>query len=94
MTSSTLDTAYGYHRSRQSPDDPRGQHGQRARMVRLTVFAIFAVYFSNHFFHSDNEVSNLLSTMAVFAVGFVMRPLAVCSSDSSPTAAAASSSWC
>ncbi|NKZ74459.1 MFS transporter [Rhodococcus hoagii] len=40
-----------------------------------TVFAIFAVYFSNQFFHSDNEVSNLLSTMAVFAVGFVMRPL-------------------
>lgn len=40
-----------------------------------TVFAIFAVYFSNKFFHSANEVSNLLSTMAVFAVGFVMRPL-------------------
>lgn len=40
-----------------------------------TVFAIFAVYFSNQFFHSTNEVSNLLSTMAVFAVGFVMRPI-------------------
>ncbi|MDH6677098.1 MHS family alpha-ketoglutarate permease-like MFS transporter [Rhodococcus sp. LBL1] len=40
-----------------------------------TVFAIFAVYFSNKFFHSANDVSNLLSTMAVFAVGFVMRPL-------------------
>ncbi|MFE4498503.1 MFS transporter [Rhodococcus sp. NPDC056743] len=39
------------------------------------VFAIFAVYFSNQFFHSENQVSNLLSTMAVFAVGFVMRPL-------------------
>lgn len=40
-----------------------------------TVFAIFAVYFSNQFFNSESEVSNLLSTMAVFAVGFVMRPL-------------------
>lgn len=40
-----------------------------------TVFAIFAVYFSNQFFHSANDVSNLLSTMAVFAVGFVMRPI-------------------
>ncbi|NLU64233.1 MFS transporter [Rhodococcus sp. HNM0563] len=40
-----------------------------------TVFAIFAVYFSNQFFHSANEVSNLLSTMAVFAAGFVMRPI-------------------
>lgn len=40
-----------------------------------TVFAIFAVYFSNQFFHAASEVSNLLSTMAVFAVGFVMRPV-------------------
>lgn len=70
-----LDTAYGYHRSRQSPDDPRGQHGNALEWFDWTVFAIFAVYFSNQFFHSDNEVSNLLSTMAVFAVGFVMRPL-------------------
>lgn len=40
-----------------------------------TIFAIFAVYFSNQFFHSADAVSNLLSTMAVFAVGFVMRPI-------------------
>lgn len=40
-----------------------------------TIFAIFAVYFSNQFFHSADPVSNLLSTMAVFAVGFVMRPI-------------------
>lgn len=40
-----------------------------------TVFAIFATYFSSQFFHSGNHISNLLSTMAVFAVGFVMRPL-------------------
>lgn len=40
-----------------------------------TIFAIFAVYFSNQFFHSANAVSNLLSAMAVFAVGFVMRPI-------------------
>ncbi|MEW2357839.1 MFS transporter [Spirillospora sp. NPDC029432] len=40
-----------------------------------TVFAIFAGYFAGDFFHTGNEVSNLLSALAVFAVGFVMRPI-------------------
>ena len=52
-----------------------GNMGNTLEWFDWTVFAIFAVYFSNQFFHSTNEVSNLLSTMAVFAVGFVMRPI-------------------
>ncbi|MBG6093017.1 MFS transporter [Actinomadura viridis] len=39
------------------------------------VFAIFAGYFAGDFFDTGNDVSNLLSVLAVFAVGFVMRPV-------------------
>jgi MFS transporter, MHS family, alpha-ketoglutarate permease len=40
-----------------------------------SIFAIFAVYFADDFFDAGSSVSNLLSTLAVFAAGFVMRPL-------------------
>ena len=40
-----------------------------------SIFAIFAVYFADDFFDSGSSVSDLLSTLAVFAAGFVMRPL-------------------
>ncbi|MDA3623927.1 MFS transporter [Saccharopolyspora sp. WRP15-2] len=40
-----------------------------------TVYAIFAPFFASQFFHEDNPASALLSTLAVFAVGFLMRPL-------------------
>lgn len=39
------------------------------------IYAIFAPYFANQFFASDDPVSSLLSTLAVFAVGFLMRPV-------------------
>ena len=40
-----------------------------------TVFAIFGIYFASDFFHAGSDISNLLSVLAVFAAGFVMRPL-------------------
>ncbi|MDI3404086.1 MFS transporter [Streptomyces cavernicola] len=39
------------------------------------VYAVFAPFFAARFFHTANPVSALLSTLAVFAVGFLMRPL-------------------
>lgn len=39
------------------------------------VYIVFAPFFAAQFFNSDNGVSALLSTLAIFAVGFVMRPL-------------------
>jgi MFS transporter, MHS family, alpha-ketoglutarate permease len=39
------------------------------------IYATFASLFSRHFFPSDNERISLLSAFAVFAVGFVMRPI-------------------
>lgn len=39
------------------------------------IYAIFAAYFATQFFASGDPVSDLLSTLAVFAVGFLMRPV-------------------
>lgn len=41
----------------------------------LTIYATFAVYFSPLFFPSSDPTSALLSTFAIFAVGFFVRPL-------------------
>lgn len=40
-----------------------------------TIYTIFAPYFASQFFRSDDSVSALLATLAVFAVGFITRPL-------------------
>jgi MHS family alpha-ketoglutarate permease-like MFS transporter len=39
------------------------------------IYATFASLFSRHFFPADNEIVSLLSAFAVFAVGFIMRPV-------------------
>ncbi|MBB3664620.1 MHS family alpha-ketoglutarate permease-like MFS transporter [Prauserella sediminis] len=40
-----------------------------------TVYATFASFFAGQFFNNEDSVSALLSTLAVFAVGFAARPL-------------------
>ncbi len=40
-----------------------------------TAYSIFAAYFAKQFFHSEDPLAALLGTLAVFAVGFFMRPL-------------------
>ncbi|MEM5427754.1 MFS transporter [Cupriavidus oxalaticus] len=39
------------------------------------IYATFASLFSRHFFPAHNEMVSLLSAFAVFAVGFIMRPV-------------------
>ncbi len=39
------------------------------------IYAMFAPLFSPHFFPSGDATASLLSSLAVFAVGFVMRPV-------------------
>ena len=39
------------------------------------VYAIFAVFISTQFFDSSDKTPAFLSTMAIFAVGFVARPV-------------------
>ncbi|WP_233160068.1 MFS transporter [Pseudonocardia sp. MH-G8] len=40
-----------------------------------SVYAIFAPFFAAQFFVDDSPTGALLSTLAVFAVGFLMRPI-------------------
>jgi MHS family alpha-ketoglutarate permease-like MFS transporter len=40
-----------------------------------TVYAVFAPFFARQFFNSADHTAAVLSTLAVFAVGFFMRPL-------------------
>ncbi|EMY35845.1 Major facilitator superfamily MFS_1 [Arthrobacter crystallopoietes BAB-32] len=40
-----------------------------------TIYSIFAPYFAVQFFNPGNAASALLATLAVFAVGFITRPL-------------------
>ncbi|GAA3543909.1 MFS transporter [Amycolatopsis ultiminotia] len=40
-----------------------------------SVYAVFAPFFAAQFFVDSNATGALLSTLAVFAVGFVMRPI-------------------
>lgn len=40
-----------------------------------TIYSIFAVSFAGQFFPSDDPTAALLSALAVFAVGFVTRPI-------------------
>ena len=40
-----------------------------------SVYAIFALYFSAQFFPSDSPTAALIATFAVFAVGFIARPV-------------------
>ena len=41
----------------------------------FAVYAYFAGVIGKNFFPSDNEITSLLATFAVFGVGFVVRPL-------------------
>lgn len=38
------------------------------------IYATFAAFFASQFFHSGDPVVDLLSTLAIFAVGFIARP--------------------
>lgn len=52
-----------------------GAAGNTVEWFDWTVYALFAVYFAEQFFPSNNEFASLLATFAVFAVGFLARPL-------------------
>lgn len=66
-----------------------GTIGNTVEWVDWALYSIFAKIIADEFFPSGNEAVALLSTLAVFAVGFVMRPSARPSSASTPTATAA-----
>ncbi|GHF43201.1 MHS family alpha-ketoglutarate permease-like MFS transporter [Amycolatopsis bartoniae] len=52
-----------------------GAIGNAVEWVDWAVYSTFASVFGSQFFPSGNETAALLSTLVVFAVGFLMRPL-------------------
>jgi MHS family alpha-ketoglutarate permease-like MFS transporter len=52
-----------------------GSIGNAVEWVDWAVYATFAPIFAGQFFASGDNAAALLSTLAVFAVGFVMRPI-------------------
>jgi len=52
-----------------------GSTGNLVEWYDWYAYAAFTLYFAPHFFPSDDPTAQLLSAAAVFAVGFLMRPI-------------------
>jgi MHS family alpha-ketoglutarate permease-like MFS transporter len=52
-----------------------GSIGNTVEWVDWAVYATFASVFATQFFPKGDKTANLLATLAVFAVGFLMRPI-------------------
>uniref|UniRef100_UPI003015A962 MFS transporter n=1 Tax=Bacillus cereus TaxID=1396 RepID=UPI003015A962 len=53
----------------------KGSVGNLIEWYDWYVYSAFAVYFSAEFFPKGDPTSQLLNTAAIFAVGFLMRPI-------------------
>ncbi|MFD2369539.1 MFS transporter [Brevibacillus sp. GCM10020057] len=53
----------------------KGSLGNLIEWYDWYAYAAFAVYFSSQFFPKGDSTSQLLNTAAVFAIGFLMRPI-------------------
>jgi MHS family alpha-ketoglutarate permease-like MFS transporter len=52
-----------------------GSTGNMVEWFDWYVYSAFTLYFAPHFFPSGDQTAQLLSAAAVFAVGFIMRPI-------------------
>lgn len=52
-----------------------GSSGNLVEWYDFYAYAAFSLYFARSFFPSGDQTAQLLSTAAIFAVGFLMRPL-------------------
>jgi MHS family alpha-ketoglutarate permease-like MFS transporter len=52
-----------------------GSIGNAVEFVDWNIYATFSAFFADQFFPSTSGTTALLSTLAVFAAGFVMRPV-------------------
>ena len=62
-------------RSRRIRDMLAVNFGNTLEWYDWTIYTIFAPFFAVQIFNPDNPTSALLATLAVFAVGFVARPI-------------------
>lgn len=52
-----------------------GSIGNMVEWYDWYVYAAFSLYFAKAFFPAGNTTTQLLNTAAIFAVGFLMRPI-------------------
>lgn len=52
-----------------------GSTGNLVEWFDWYVYSAFTLYFAPHFFPASSQTAQLLSAAAVFAIGFVMRPI-------------------
>lgn len=52
-----------------------GSVGNAVEFIDWAVYTTFSSVFAHHFFPPGNDSAALLSTLAIFAVGFVVRPV-------------------
>ena len=52
-----------------------GSTGNLVEWFDWYVYSAFTLYFAPHFFPSEDRTAQLLSAAAIFAVGFLMRPI-------------------
>ncbi|PSJ39078.1 MFS transporter [Allosphingosinicella deserti] len=65
----------GPHRAHRIRNILGGSAGNLVEWYDWYVYSAFALYFAPAFFPEGDQTAQLLSTAAVFAVGFVMRPI-------------------
>ncbi|MEV1179507.1 MFS transporter, partial [Nonomuraea sp. NPDC049784] len=71
----TVETAPGRLTGAQRKAIVAGAIGNTVEWVDWAIYTTFASVFSRQFFPSGDSTASLLSTLAVFAVGFLMRPI-------------------
>ncbi|HPG89931.1 MAG TPA: MFS transporter, partial [Hyphomicrobium sp.] len=52
-----------------------GSSGNLVEWYDFYVYAAFSLYFAKSFFPEGDQTAQLLNTAAIFAVGFLMRPV-------------------
>ncbi|WP_312182722.1 MFS transporter [Arthrobacter sp.] len=74
-TATNTETTSGVSAGKRRRDLVAVNIGNTLEWFDWNIYAIFAPFFAAQFFKTDNPVSALLSTLAIFAVGFLMRPV-------------------
>ena len=80
QTSYAADTPFEVTTDSRTPASSRrtiiaGSIGNAVEFVDWNIYATFSPFFSDQFFPSRDKTAALLSTLAVFAAGFIMRPI-------------------
>ena len=75
MTRRTIPATGQQHRPSSRQAILAGSIGNAVEFVDWNIYATFSPFFADQFFPSHDRTAALLSTLAVFAAGFIMRPV-------------------